>query len=110
MHTGRTDADTHAQSTCACRCSVAMVKLEVVHFIGKGVSRVCRDSAGGHERSCSYRHRHRHKHRHKHMLKVRHRHRHPHTHTDTHTRMLRSEQVGGSMCRVTLQGCRGGRG
>ena len=43
-----------------------MVKLEVVHFIGKGISR---DSveAGGHERSHSYRHRHRHKHRHKHM-------------------------------------------
>ena len=34
-----TDTDTHAQSTDACRCSVAMVKLEIVHFIGKGISR-----------------------------------------------------------------------
>jgi hypothetical protein len=39
MHTGRTDTDTCAQSTYACTCSVAMVKLEVVHFIGKGISR-----------------------------------------------------------------------
>ena len=31
-------------------------------------------------------------------------------HTRTRTRMLRSEQVGGSMYRVTLQDGRGGRG
>ena len=39
MHAGRTDTDTCAQSTDACRCSVAMVKLGVVRFIGKGSSR-----------------------------------------------------------------------
>ena len=37
MHTGRTDTGTYAQSTYACRCSVAMVKLEVVHFIAETV-------------------------------------------------------------------------
>ena len=43
MHAQRTDTDTDtdtcAQSTDACRCSVAMVKLEVVHFMGKGSGR-----------------------------------------------------------------------
>ena len=39
MHIGRTDTGTYAQSTYACRCSVVMVKLEVVHFIGRGISR-----------------------------------------------------------------------
>ena len=39
MHTGRTDTGTYAQSTYACRCSVAMVKLEVVHFIAETVHR-----------------------------------------------------------------------
>ena len=88
-----------------------MVKLEVVHFIGRGISRdsaytpvgkgavmvigtdmgtstgtsTCSSSGTGtgiHTR----------------------------TRTRTRTRMLRSEQVGGSMYRVTLQGGRGGRG
>ena len=36
MHAQRTDTDTHAQSTDACRCSVAMVKLGMVLFMGKG--------------------------------------------------------------------------
>ena len=39
MHIGRTDTGTYAQSTYACRCSVAMVKLEVVHFIAETVHR-----------------------------------------------------------------------
>ena len=39
MHAERTDTDTHAQSTDACRCSVAMVKLGAVRFTGKGSSR-----------------------------------------------------------------------
>ena len=39
MYAGRMDTDTHAQRTDACRCSVAMVKLGAVRFIGKGSRR-----------------------------------------------------------------------
>ena len=39
MHAGRTDTDTCARSTDACRCSIAMVKLGAVCFMGRGSSR-----------------------------------------------------------------------
>ena len=106
MHTGRTDTDTRAQSTDACRCSVAMVKLEAVHFTGEGISRdsawrqvgmsavaVTGTDAGTSTgtSTCSSA-----------GTGI-------HARTRTRTRMLRSEQAGGSMYRVTLQGGRGGR-
>ena len=109
VHARRTDTDTHAQRTDACRCSVAMVKLEVVHFMGKGISRDSAQRQVGMSAvtvtgtdtgtstgtsTCSSTG----------TCKG------IHTRTRTRTRMLRSEQVGGSMHRVTLQGGRGGRG